>query len=256
MIDLHCHLLPAIDDGPADLGAALALAQRQVDAGVRTVAATPHVNPSMATDAALMERAVEEMRTAVRAAGIPLEIVRGAEVDIRTAVELDDEELRRLTLGGGPWLLLEAPLAPGLLLEPVLGSLRARGHAILLAHPERSPTLQRDPAAAARLVSNGVLMQVTTGGLTGQFGRTVQRFATQLVQEGLVHNVASDAHDVERRPPGLREPLERTGLGAAAQAWCAEAPAALLAGEPLPPLPAAAASMRAPRRGLRRLLGR
>ncbi|ADB53694.1 tyrosine-protein phosphatase [Conexibacter woesei] len=255
MIDLHCHLLPAIDDGPADLGGALTLAQAQVDAGIRTVAVTPHVSPAVPTDAAVIERGVEELRVALRAAAIPLEITTGAEIDVRSAAEMDDDGLLRLALGGGPWLLLEAPLTPGLLLEPILSTLLVRGHSVLLAHPERSPVLQRDPTAVRRLVAQGVLMQLTTGGLGGQFGRDVQRFAEQLVDDGLVHNVASDAHNTHRRPPGLREPLERAGLGEHVAAWCQDAPAALLAGE-LPPAIPPARRRRSDRRGLRSLLGR
>lgn len=256
MIDLHCHLLPAIDDGPADLGGALTLAQAQVDAGVRTVAVTPHVSPTVPTDAAVIERGVDELRVALRAAAIPLEITTGAEIDIRSAAEMDDDGLRRLALGGGAWLLLEAPLTPGLLLESILSTLLLRGHSILLAHPERSPALQRDPAAVRRLVDQGVLMQLTTGGLGGQFGRDVQRFAEQLVDDGLVHTVASDAHDTRRRPPGLRAPLERAGLGEHVEVWCQDVPAALLAGETPPAVPPPARRRRTDRRGLRSLLGR
>lgn len=240
MIDLHCHLLPAIDDGPPDLGAALTLAQAQVDAGVTTVAATPHVSPAVPTEVAAIERGVEEMRFALRAAAIPLEITTGAEIDARTAAELDDDALRRHALGGGRWLLVEAPLMSGLLLEPILTMLIGRGHEILLAHPERAPMLQRDPQAVGRLVRAGVRTQLTAGGLSGQFGRPVQRFAEQLLAAGLVHTFASDAHDTRRRPPGLRAPLEAAGLGEHVRLLCEEHPAALLAGEPVPaevPLP-------------------
>lgn len=234
MIDLHCHLLPAIDDGPPDLGAALRLAQAQVSAGVRTVAATPHVSPAFANDATLIERGLTEMRTALRVAGIPLELLGGAEVDLERALELSDEQLGRLTLGGSRWLLIEAPLKPGLLIEPLVASLRARDFEVLLAHPERSPSVQRDPELVARLARSGVRTQLTAGALGGQFGRTVQRCALGLLEAGLVHTFASDSHGADHRRPGLREPLEAAGYGAAAPLLCEQHPAALLAGEPLP----------------------
>lgn len=234
MIDLHCHLLPAVDDGPADLGGALTFAQAQVTAGVRTVAVTPHASAHFPNDAAIVARGLLEMRTAVRAAQIPLELIAGAELDLTHALGLPDEELQGLALGGGRWLLLEAPLTPVAPLETGVVALRERGFEILLAHPERAPMLQHHPAAVTRLVGNGVRTQLTAGGLNGQFGRHVQRFARQLLDEGLVHTLASDSHDTTRRPPGLREPLQDAGLGDYVRLLCDEHPAALLAGEPLP----------------------
>jgi protein-tyrosine phosphatase len=234
LIDLHCHLLPALDDGPADLGGSLRLAYAQASAGIRTVALTPHATTRFPTDAATVARGVVEMRHALAAAGIALEVVAGAEVDLGWALERTDEQLAGLTLDGGRWLLLEAPLTPIAPLEPGAAALRARGFELLLAHPERSPMLQRDPAIVGRLVRSGVRTQLTAGGLSGQFGRTVQRFALRLVDAGLVHTFASDSHDVSRRPPGLRAPLEAAGLGDHVQLLCEEHPAQLLAGQAPP----------------------
>lgn len=234
MIDLHCHVLPAIDDGPEALGDALTLAEAQVRAGVAVVAATPHVSDRYRTESWRVARGVEELRTALDRAAIPLQLVAGAEVDVVSAIELEDEELRALTLGGGRWLLLEAPLAGHAPLEEIVLRLQSRGISILLAHPERSPQLQRDPTMLLRLVRSGVRTQVTASALTGDFGRTVRRFADQLVSDGLVHIVASDAHDAVGRPPALREPLERAGLGEWATLLCDEHPAAVLADGQLP----------------------
>jgi protein-tyrosine phosphatase len=252
MIDLHCHLLPGIDDGPRDLRMTLAIAQLQVDAGVHTVAATSHVSWDLPNDATTIARGVAEVREALAAKGIPLEVVAGAEIDVHRAVELPDEQLRALALGSSPWLLLEAPLQQGVPLEPVVYALVDRGHRILLAHPERSPILQRDPAALRRLVEAGTLTQVTAGSLTGRFGRTVQRYAQTLIEENLLHTVASDAHDAVRRPPGMRDAIQAAGLREIAPLLTQEIPAAILAGEEIPPIP----PLRRTRRGLRALLGR
>ena len=252
MIDLHCHLLPGIDDGPRDLRMTLAMAQLQLDAGVRTVAATPHVSWDLPNDAATIARGVVEVREALAAKGIPLEVVTGGEIDVHRAAELPDEQLRALALGGGPWLLLEAPLQQGVPLEPVTYALLDRGHRILLAHPERSPVLQRDPAATRRLVEAGALTQLTAGSFTGRFGRTVQRYAQTLIDENLVHTVASDAHDAVRRPPGMRDAVLAAGLDEVASLLTQEIPAAILAGGEIPPVP----PLRRRRRGLRALLGR
>ncbi|MCW2953697.1 MAG: Protein-tyrosine-phosphatase [Conexibacter sp.] len=251
MIDLHCHLLPGIDDGPSGEETAVEMARLHLAAGVHTVAATPHVSPSMPNDAAGIAAATNRMRAALQEHDVPLAIVAGAEVDLRRAGELDDAELQALTLGDGPWLLLEAPLQAVGPLEAVVGDLVGRGHRILLAHPERSPMVQRDPHLLVRLAHAGVLTQVTASSLAGAFGRPVQRFAQRMMAEDLVQVVASDAHDPRRRPPGLSEPLIRAGH-ASRVAWLTdEVPVALLAGDRIPPPPA---RRPARRRGLRGIL--
>jgi len=244
VIDLHCHLLPGIDDGPDDLGGTLAMAQLHVRAGVRTVAATPHVSWDMPTEAAAIELRLADVRAALAAAQIPLEVVRGAEIDVHQAINLSDEQLRALALDGGPWLLLEAPLRKGVGFAPIARALQSRGHRVLIAHPERSPALQDDPDTLRELVRAGAATQVTASSFAGSFGRTVRDYAERMLEAGLVHSVASDAHDALRRPPGIAEPLAAAGLGDLAPLLGEEAPAAILAGETLPPPP-----RRARRRG-------
>lgn len=251
VIDLHCHLLPAIDDGPRTMESALAMARLHVAAGVTTVAATPHVSWDMPTDAAAIDVALAELRAAIAAERIPLEVVRGAEVDVHRAEELSDDELRELTLGGSSWLLLEAPLRQGVPLEPIVRSLLARGHRVVIAHPERSPLLQSDLQGLRELVRAGAVTQVTAGSFTGRFGRTVQRYTEELLEAGLVHTVASDAHDAVRRPPGVADALVAAGLTDLVQLLAHDVPAAILADAPIPAVP------RRPRaRGLRGLLSR
>jgi protein-tyrosine phosphatase len=252
VIDLHCHLLPGIDDGPADLGGALAMAQLHVRAGVEIVAATPHVSWDMPSDAETIELRLGDVRAALAAAQIPLKVVGGAEIDVHQAVGLSDAQLRALALGGGPWLLLEAPLRRGVGLAPVARALIGRGHRVLIAHPERSPLLQDDPDTMRALVRAGAATQVTAASFAGRFGRPVQRYAEQLLEAGLVHSVASDAHDASRRPPGIAEPLAVAGLSELTPLLAREVPAAILAGDPLPPVPA----WRRRRSPLRGLLGR
>jgi protein-tyrosine phosphatase len=237
MIDLHCHILPGVDDGPHDLDEALAMARAHVEAGIRQVVATPHVTYDIPTEPATMARGVRELNIALGVEGIPLKVLPGAEIGLTRAADLDDDELRSLALGGSAWLLVEAPLRPVTGVTPVVQSLQMRGHRILLGHPERSPVFQRDPAALAELVHAGVLTQVTAGSLVGRFGSTVQRFTEQLVADGLVHNVASDAHDPVRRAPGMRVEIEAAGYGERAAWWTEEVPAAMLAGRPIPTPP-------------------
>jgi protein-tyrosine phosphatase len=241
MIDLHCHLLPGVDDGPADLDGSIAMARAHVAAGVAVVACTPHVNWQTPTAAPDMVAGVEALRAALEHERIPLRILTGGEVGLTRAVEMPDEELSAFKLGGGPWLLLEAPLDVATGVEQAVALVASRGHRVLLAHPERSPAFQRDADAVGRLVAAGVACQVTATALTGAFGSTAKRCATELMRAGLIHIVASDAHDTVRRPPGLRQPLAEAGFAALAEDLSQRAPAAIVAGEVLPARAAPAA---------------
>lgn len=247
MIDLHCHVLPGLDDGPATLDEALDLLTAQAAAGVRTVAATSHVNSRWTgVTPATLASGLAAVRAAASDAGIPVEVVPGAEVALVRATELPDDELERLRLGDGPWLLLEPPHAvvAGSALEGAIGSLLDRGHRLLLAHPERSPAFLQDPRALRRLVDRGARCSVTASALSGAFGRTVRRYALELLEAGLVHDLASDAHGgMASRPAGLREHLDGTGYEGLADWLCQDVPAAILGGAELPPRP----PVRAPR---------
>jgi protein-tyrosine phosphatase len=242
VIDLHFHLLPGIDDGPPTLEASIELARAAVDAGVHTVVATPHVNWDFPNQAAIVRERTAEVSARLQELQIPLQVQSGAEIALTLATELDDEELRQLALGGGPWLLLECPPIPAVAgLEGLVTHMQERGHRVVLAHPERSMAFLRDPAALQRLVDAGALSSVTAGSLVGRFGGEVRRFSRELARTGLIHNVASDAHDTVRRPPGLVAELTTSGLEPR-RSWLTQAvPAAVLAGQEIPPPPADAA---------------
>ena len=127
-----------------------------------------------------------------------------------------------------------------------------QGHGIVLAHPERCPAFQRDPELLESLVRAGVLTSITAGSLVGRFGSSVRRFALELMEAELVHNVASDAHDVDRRQPGMADELEHAGFGALTR-WLTETvPGAILAGEESVPAAPAASRSAAPRRSPQR----
>jgi protein-tyrosine phosphatase len=242
VIDLHCHILPGIDDGPQTVEDTLELARAAAAAGTQTMVATPHVSWDWTNNtSASIAAHVEEVNATLTQAGIGITVVPGAEVALTRAIDLPDDELAALTLGGGPWLLLECPLSPiAAGLEMGIETLRRRGHDhIVLAHPERIPAFQRDPDLLERLVGDGFLTSVTAGAFAGRFGKDVERFARRLLAEGLVHDVASDAHSVQRRPPELGGPLTAAGLDAGQVDYLARAvPEAILAGAPLPPPPA------------------
>jgi protein-tyrosine phosphatase len=265
VIDLHCHVLPGIDDGPPTIEGALALARAAAAGGTRVLVATPHVNWRYRNDAATIAALVATLNEHLRAEGIataagePLEIRAGAEIAVTAIAELAAGQLEELTLGGGRWLLLEPPFTPvAPNIEGLLRGLAEEGHRIVLAHPERCPVFQRDPQMLVRLVEAGMLASVTAGSLGGDFGGEARDFALWLAQEGLLHNVASDAHDELRRPPVIAAQLERAGLGELARWLTFEVPAAILEGGEIPPRPRVALSdgAGAERRSRWRLPGR
>ncbi len=160
-------------------------------------------------------------------------------------------------MGGGPYWLLESPLSVAAgPFDQYVGTLLGNGAKVLLAHPERCPTFLRDPDKLARLVYGGALTSVTAGAFAGRFGAPVREFAFAMLRDGLVHSVASDAHNVDTRPPGLRDELDAAGLGALVPWLTEQVPAAILAGDRLPPSPPLPETATAPRRGaLRRFFG-
>ncbi len=239
MIDLHCHVLAGIDDGPETIEGSLALARVSAAAGVRTIVATPHVSTRYPNRPETIGTLVDELTERLAAEGVAIEILAGAEIAMTAVAEIEDSQLERLRLGGGgEWILLEPPfssVAPAL--EMIVGDLKRRGNRILLAHPERCPAIHRDPRMLRSLVAGGVLTSITAGSLVGRFGSTVRRFAMRLVEEELVHNVASDAHDLDGRAPGIREELARAGLSELTEWLTEEVPAAILGGGPIPAQP-------------------
>jgi protein-tyrosine phosphatase len=253
VIDLHCHVLPGIDDGPASLDGSVALARAAAAAGIETLVATPHVSARYHNDAATIAPLVTQVNAAIAAYGVAVRVLAGAEVAMTRVAELPAGELSLLGLGGGGWVLLEPPfgsVATGL--ESVVDGLQHEGHHVLLAHPERCQAFHREPAIVSRLVSNGVCTSVTADSLAGRFGSTVRRFALAMFDQEIVHNVTSDAHDHINRPPGIVAQLEDAGYGAMVEWLATEVPRAILTDEALPARPSFPAKRRRRRWRLRR----
>jgi protein-tyrosine phosphatase len=236
VIDLHCHVLPGIDDGPETLDESIELARAASLQGTSVLVATPHVTyDHLHNTSDRILSAVEKLNRALRKQRIDLMVLPGAEVALERAGELDDDELAALRLGGGPWLLVECPMfAGGMGVDGQLHALASRGHRIVLAHPERCPVFQTDLDRLERLVEAGMLGQVTASALTGQFGRTVERIARDMVDRDLIHIAASDAHNAGRRPPVIRDHLEDAGLDDMADWLASDVPEAVLAGTSVP----------------------
>ena len=245
MIDLHCHVLPGVDDGPETEAEALELCRRCVDEGVRTVVATPHVSSGYPTRAETIRTGVARLNERLAETGIELEVVPGAEVSHHVLSRLSDDELAHLTLGDSRCILLEAPLSSGTVaeLELHVSALQRSGFDVLLAHPERSPIFFSEPDRLRALVEGGMWCSVTGGAMEGRFGSRAERLSWRFIEEGLVHNVASDFHGLWRRTPGVDGAFAAAVEGghhavAAEREWLTvSAPAAILAGTPLPEMP-------------------
>lgn len=203
--EIHFHLLPGIDDGPATMEDSLELARLAVRDGTRTVVATPHVRGDFFTDVHELPQRVRELNARLRLEGIPLDVVQGAEVGPGMVGELDARGLEQVASGppGARWVLLEPPFASIAGALDAAAELRARGYTVVLAHPERSAgvltcgcKLLREELAA------GTLTQISVSSLLGHHGPEAQVGARHLVEMRLAHYFASDAHSA-RRPPAL-----------------------------------------------------
>lgn len=241
MIDLHCHVLPGIDDGPRTIEESVALARTAYAKGIRTIVATPHASARYPNGPVAIYELVAQVNERLETEGVGIDIRTGAEIAMTHAPEIDPAELAQMTLGGGPWLLLEPPFSPVVAgLDRLVATVQSEGYQVVLAHPERCPAFHRDIGLLQTFVGGGALTSITAGSLVGRFGKEVKRFAFRLIDEELVHNVASDAHDPLRRPPGIGAELDRAGLGAMADWLCQAVPAAILSGAGIPDRPQSA----------------
>lgn len=211
-VDLHCHLLPGLDDGAATSADMLRHARRLHAEGVRDVACTPHVKRDEFPRVAIAEldARVEQAQREIIAAGLAVRLHRGAELAHPDALLLDADELARLALGpeDGRWLLLECPFT-GIDDDFARAAARLRrlGYGLLLAHPERSTGLLAEGLERLRpLLAAGALLQINVCSLLGNHGLEVQDAAVLLVREGLAFCVASDGH------PGTREQTLQLGF--------------------------------------------
>ena len=231
--ELHFHLLPGVDDGPGDMDGALELARAAVADGTRLVTCTPHAHT---VDFAEVPDRVHELRAALAAAGIPLELRPGTELSWDDVFRADDPGLASLAHGpvGRRWLLLETPL-PGFgdlaSFEAAAEELRERGYGLLIAHPERSPAVSTTPGAIDRLIELGDRIQVNATAFTGFHGEAARIAAHELVRSGRASVLASDAHDLARAPSlsAAVAALREDGMASAdAERLVSEAPRALL----------------------------
>jgi protein-tyrosine phosphatase len=205
MIDLHSHLLPGLDDGAANLAVALEMAHAFVADGVEVVACTPHILPGLYHNAGpQIRQAVTDLQLRLDEAGIPLRLVAGADNHITPEFVHGLRSGHLLSLNDSRYVLVEPPhhVAPARL-EDLFFELLVAGYVPILTHPERLTWIREHYPLMQRLAEAGVWMQVTSGSLSGAFGRDARYWAERMMDDGRVHILATDAHDVRRRPPDL-----------------------------------------------------
>jgi len=205
MIDLHCHILPGLDDGAADLGIALDMARQFVGDGVSVVACTPHIMPGLYSNSGpAIRAAVSQLQKALDGEGIPLSLVTGADVHIAPDCVAGLRSGQMLTLADSRYVLIEPPhhVAPQRLETPFF-DLLVEGYVPILTHPERLHWIETQYHLIERLSDAGVWMQVTAASLAGGFGSRAKYWAERMLDEGRVHILATDAHDPHHRRPDL-----------------------------------------------------
>ena len=243
MVDIHSHILPQVDDGSSNLAESLEMCRASADDGVEVMVATPHAHDGLhqTHDPGFLREKVVELNEQLK--GSP-RIVLGCEL------RFTHELVRHLcetksapTINAGPYALVEFPHAivpPGS--EHPLFALMSKEITPITAHPERNMMLMREPERFYDLVSIGVLGQMDTGSITGQFGKRVQQAARVMLENGMIHFIASDCHNMRNRLPGMSRAVALTAeiVGEEyARAMAEDNPAAVVEGRSIPSLPAA-----------------
>lgn len=212
MIDLHCHILPGIDDGARNLSISLDMARASVADGVTDLACTPHILPGLYPNTGpQIRQATQQLQDALDQHGIPLRLVAGADNHITPDFVAGLRSGQLLCLAESRYVLVEPPhhvFPPRL--EDLFFSLLSAGYVPILTHPERLSWIKSHYEVIARLGRMGVWMQITAGSLTGAFGKSAKYWGERMLDEGRVHILATDGHDTKRRPPNLRRGRDLT----------------------------------------------
>jgi protein-tyrosine phosphatase len=241
VIDLHAHVLPGLDDGPQTLFEAVEILRSMAHDGTQVVCATPHVRDDYPTTPEQMRQGLEQVRAAAAEAGLPIEVRPGGEVALDRLPSLTAEERAQFGLGGNPRVLLvEFPYYgwPLSLAAQCLELIEA-GIVPVIAHPERNADVQEAPWRLEGLVQSGVAVQLTAASVDGRLGKHCARCARTLLEGGLAHVISSDAHAPWVRGAGMSSAFDAIGDPGLARWLVDDAPAALLAGQVLPPRPVA-----------------
>lgn len=239
MIDLHCHILPGLDDGAATVEESCRMARLAVGSGVTDIAATPHCMPGRFENFAgpALERALGELRRRLAEEGIPLRLHAGMEVFATPELPRQLEEGQLLTLGGSRYLLIEFAFGETeWFVQRTLRAVEAGTLVPVIAHPERYYFVQDNPAILSAWAEEGRVIQLNKGSFFGMFGRRAARAAHWCLDRGCVHLIGSDAHSPYRRTTRLEDIYDYAADFTApeiADLLLRDNPAAILADRPI-----------------------
>src|SRR5271169_6018155 len=240
MIDIHHHLLFGLDDGSPDLDTSVAMAQMAADDGITHISCTPHANHRYHFDPAVNAERLAELRQRLDG-----RITLGLGCDFHLSYDNIEDALKnrtKYTINGKQYLLVEFDdLMIPVTMNDAFYELMVAGLQPIITHPERNLTIQRHPERMKEWLREGCLVQVTAASLTGRFGRTAQSLAMQFLDKKWVNFLATDAHNLESRPPKLRQAYDvvakRFGVETARR-LCLDNPKAAFFGEEMPEQPA------------------
>ncbi|WP_059173408.1 tyrosine-protein phosphatase [Bacillus sp. FJAT-27445] len=210
MIDIHCHILPGVDDGAKSIRESLEMARTAVSEGIKTIVATPHHKNNRYTNPkqSILEQ-VSDLNNHLQMAQIPLTVLPGQEVRVYGELVEDYEKNEILTLAETHYLFLELPSdqVPRYT-EKLVYNLQMGGLTPIIVHPERNHEIIERPGILYTLVKNGVLTQITASSVCGYFGKKIKNFSFQLIESNLTHFIASDAHNTHSRGFKMQEAYE------------------------------------------------
>jgi protein-tyrosine phosphatase len=202
MIDLHCHILPGVDDGPENLDESLEMVRIFIKAGYRRVVATPHQVPGTTWMLSIedIKQKLAELNQAIKIEGLELDVLLGMEIAFDPLISDLLEKDRLLTLGKTPYVLIETPFQQlPLGWEQMIFTILSKGYFILMAHPERCAQLTVRPQLVDRLIETGIYLQVNWDSFLGYHGRDALRMAHYLAECGYIHCLATDSHNPQER---------------------------------------------------------
>lgn len=239
MVDIHCHILPEVDDGAWDMEAAVAMAKIARDCGVKKIITTPHFKgePKSLEAVGFLMHQRRLLQSRLKREKIEVELLPGAEV-LCVPQTMELAQVGRLpTLGTGRYVLTEFYFdASAGFMDETLHGLRQMGYLPVVAHPERYGAVQRDPELAARWFHRGIVLQINKGSVLGAFGRRAEDAAVRMLCRGNAHIIASDAHSPHVRTTDL-QPVRHWCLDHLGQAYTKilleDNPGRVAAGKPM-----------------------